>query len=228
MPGLIKFSIIGNMSLRRKSQQLSPQKHRSAIVKPAPERHRHSHHTKQVQFPSFFHQLGKAPLRSLNQRGVPEKIAAGVAGDSQFRKDHRGAALLCRLPGKLPHSGDIGFHIGNPCFRRRRSNSNQTVFHRTFFLSPGYDNFSRPAFQTSGYTRITAQSPAPSTAQGIEKTLSGKNIGTTNRKLKIPLCIFVVIPQPSQHRQRPPPDWMRKILKSLTLTKAQRIPAAPP
>ena len=89
----IKFVVVGQVAFRYCAEDLSPAEYDGGIVKPVVERYRQSCYAKQWQWGRFFQQLGQGGFGLLQQEGLCEQVATGVACDRKFGEGDDGRSL---------------------------------------------------------------------------------------------------------------------------------------
>ena len=129
LPFFVKLAVIGQVRLGDHAQNVSLLDHRGAVIELAADPQGHSHRSNHLQIPGGLQHGGKGLLRTPQQRVLIEKIAAGIARQSQFRQNEDLCAGLLRPA----HHGERLLRVAGAVRQMDRGTAaghrDQTVFH---------------------------------------------------------------------------------------------------
>ena len=134
MPGLIKLRIIGQKGLGHQPQKPAAADRRRRVVKLSVVFPGQPDKGQQVQFRRVLNQPFQRLLCPVCQQALQKQIAAGIAGQAEFRKHRDLGAPSGRLFHQLLHLRGIVFRIRHPDLRRSRRRPYKSLIHVLFPL----------------------------------------------------------------------------------------------
>ena len=129
MPLLIELAVIGKVRFGHKAKELAVTDNGGTVVQFAAAAHRQPHDSDQIQPAACRENLRKTLFRSADQGFLQKKIAAGIAGQTEFRQTEKLGVPRGVLPHRLDDFLCVIGHIGHPETGRSCGGTKKAIFH---------------------------------------------------------------------------------------------------